>query len=146
MKHLLYLMASTTMVVGSCASMISCSKNPTEIIVKKQLSEVFKEDFIVVPNWMELNETNILKFIINLYPELSNSKLRLIRFTPSWELYVDESDLYYEGSKYFYIVKEESPNKRKDLNEIILNLEIKLAKGEQPTCDVILVKVVSLYP
>lgn len=38
---------------------------------------------------MDLNEENLLNLIRTLYPELNKSKLRLVRFSPGWELYVD---------------------------------------------------------
>lgn len=70
----------------------------------------------------------------------------MVKFLPGWELNVDESDLYYEGYKYFYIIKEKEPNNKKDLNEVILDPQIILEQNEIITQTTILNKILALYP
>ncbi|ATZ21702.1 hypothetical protein [Mesoplasma tabanidae] len=125
MKKLLHLLTSLTLVSCSLGLTISCGSKSVVTITKTNIETIFNDNYIELPYWMDINGQNILSVIRKKYPELKQCKLNLIYSITTWELHVDENDLYYEGIKYFNIIINEEmptfPTIKKELKDVLLN-------------------------
>ncbi|WP_164703823.1 hypothetical protein [Mesoplasma coleopterae] len=67
--------------------------------IKKELKQVFVNTDIVLFDENEINETNIIKRIKEMYPELNFMNLYLEKINEThWELSIEENEIFYQGS------------------------------------------------